>query len=164
MVKLIFKPSAIIENAVESKTSKKQEINLNPFRFNEPIEIEDKKETDGLCVKDLIGLENCAYVLNDWYLNKNSKLLLIIGPVGCGKTSLVEFYCKENSIQLYTVKTNEIIKTKKELLKEIISFSVYSSTNFFVKNNSKKMILIDEYQNGQSDLLKYIGYHKFINY
>jgi GTPase SAR1 family protein len=83
-------------------------------------------------------MENCAYVLNDLYHNKNDKLLLIIGPVGCGKTSLVEFYCKENSIQLYTVKTTETIKTKKDLLRDIITFSIYSSTSFFVKKGNGK--------------------------
>ena len=156
MVKLIFKPkpSETPVHVLESKSSKKQVVNLNPFRFNElpefKLPIEPEKE---LCVKDLVGLENCAYVLNDWYLNKNN-LFLIIGPVGCGKTSLIELYCKENSIQLYTVKSSDTIKTKKDLLKEIVSFSMYSSTSFFKsKNVSKKMILIDEYQNGQSELL-----------
>uniref|UniRef100_A0A6C0AZI7 ATPase AAA-type core domain-containing protein n=1 Tax=viral metagenome TaxID=1070528 RepID=A0A6C0AZI7_9ZZZZ len=158
MVKLIFKPDGKTDNVVESKTSKKQELNLNPFKFNESpdFEVTETKPEGPFanCVKDLVGLENCAYVLNDWYLNKSDKLLLIIGPVGCGKTSLVEFYCKENSIQLYTVKTTETIKTKKELLRDIITFSVYSSTSFFIKKgNGKKLILIDEYQNGPNDLL-----------
>ena len=51
--------------------------------------------------------------LNEWYTKEKLKMLLIIGPVGCGKTSLVELYCKENSIQLYSVKASETIKTKK---------------------------------------------------
>jgi hypothetical protein len=157
MVKLVFNPKDKNTDIVESKTSKKREINLNPFQFNESPEITSVKKE---IVKDIVGLENCAYVLNDWYTKSITsdfnKLLLIIGPIGCGKTSLIELYCKENSINLYSVKSSsELIKTKKELLKDIISFSEYSSTSFFTKCEcvDKKLILIDEYQNGQNDLL-----------
>jgi predicted ATPase len=94
-------------------------------------------------------LENCAYVLNDWYTkslnNQMTKLLLIIGPVGCGKTSLVELYCKENSIELYKITSD---KSKKEVLQEIFCFS---STCMFSKK-CKKLLFIDEYQNGQTDV------------
>jgi hypothetical protein len=159
MVKLVFNPSDKNEIVVESKTSKKRDVNLNPFKNHEYIEPENvitkKSEYEPTSVKDLVGLEICAYILNNWYLsslkNEMKKMLLLIGPVGCGKSSLIELYCKENSIQLYTVKTTETIKTKKDLLKDIISFTIY--TNFFVKNKCNKLILIDEYQNGQSDLL-----------
>jgi len=158
MVKLVFNPSDKNETIVESKTSKKREINLNPFKNSESIDsetVKEKSEYEPCSIKDLVGLESCAYILNNWYLtslkNEMKKLLLIIGPVGCGKSSLIELYCKENSIQLYTVKTTDTIKTKKDLLKDIISFTQY--TNFFVKNKGNKLILIDEYQNGQSDLL-----------
>jgi len=158
MVKLVFNPSDKNETIVESKTSKKREVNLNPFKNSESIDsetVKEKSEYEPCSVKDLVGLESCAYILNNWYLaslkNEMKKLLLIIGPVGCGKSSLIELYCKENSIQLYTVKTTDTIKTKKDLLKDIISFTQY--TNFFVKNKGNKLILIDEYQNGQSDLL-----------
>jgi len=152
MVKLVFDPKNSTENeVVESLTSKKREINLNPFRFNESV-IPETQPTEELKLKDLIGLENCAYVLNEWY-NNSKKVLLIVGPVGCGKTTLVELYCKENSIHLYNVRSSDTIKTKKELLKDIISFSQYSSTSFFKKESCKKLILIDEYQNGQGDLL-----------
>jgi GTPase SAR1 family protein len=78
--------------------------------------------------------------------NEITKLLLSVGPVGCGKTSLVELYCKENSIELYKI-TSE--KTKKETLQELFSFST-TSENFFSKK-LKKLLFIDEYQNGQTD-------------
>ena len=158
MVKLVFNPSDKNTNFVESKSSKKREVNLNPFSSNFENELLPLKN-DNICqelnLKDIVGLENCSYVLNEWYTKEKSKMLLIIGPVGCGKTSLVEIYCKENSIQLYNVRQSETIKTKKELLRDLICFIQYSSTSFFIKNSSttKKLILIDEYQNGQLDLL-----------
>ena len=168
MVKLVFNPNdkkQITFN--KSKSSKKKEVNLNPFQFNETfnetlnqtlnqtLNETLKSDLHLETVKDIIGLENCAYVLNEWYTKAISNLLLIIGPTGCGKTSLIELYCKENSINLYSVKTSETIKTKKDLIRDLICFSEYSSTSFFIKSKSvhKKLILIDEYQNGQTDLL-----------
>jgi GTPase SAR1 family protein len=159
MVKLLFKPGP--ENdAVSSITSKREtpeskpERNLSPFSGILLPEINQKTEIN-LSTKDLVGLENCCYVLNDWYRNGNEKILVIIGPTGCGKTTLVNSYCIENSIELYTVKCSETIKSKKDLLRDIFSFVEYNSSNFFVKRNStqKKLILIDEYQNGQTDIL-----------
>ena len=152
MVKLVFNPSDNLnENFIESRSSKKREVNLNPFSSNfenELLPLENDKVKLELNLKDIVGLENCAYVLNEWYTKEKLKMLLIIGPVGCGKTSLVELYCKENSIQLYNVRQSETIKTKKDLLRDIVCFTQYSSTSFFIKkeNNNKKLILIDEYQ------------------
>ena len=40
--------------------------------------------------------------------NQLNKLMCIVGPVGCGKTSLVELFCKENDIQLMNIKSNDI--------------------------------------------------------
>ena len=160
MVKLIFKPEDKDGNFTSSLTSKKVEKNLNPLKdisidlqkltINENT-IENKYVLKS--TKDIVGLENCAYVLKEWYYkslkDKNNKCLLIIGPTGCGKTSLVELFSKEENINLYTIKQSENIKTKKDLLKEIYLFSEYC----FFKKQENKLILIDEYQNGQYDLL-----------
>ena len=159
MVKIAFRPN---DNVVESIVSKRVEKNLNPFLDFQPLVEQTQATGDYIKVKDIIGLENCAYVLHNWYTCTSSKNgLLIIGPTGCGKTTLVESYCKENGILLYSVKTSETTKTKKDLLRDIFSFSEYSSTSFFIKrqNNDKKLILIDEYQNGQSDLLSITDIH-----
>jgi GTPase SAR1 family protein len=159
MVKLLFKPGP--ENgAVSSITSKREtpgprpEQNLSPFNGVILPEITvDKKVI--MSTKDIVGLENCCYVLNDWYQNGNEKVLIIVGPTGCGKTTLVQSYCEENEIQLYVLKSSETIKSKRELLRDIFLFAQYDSSNFFVKRTctQKKLILIDEYQNGQSDIL-----------
>jgi predicted AAA+ superfamily ATPase len=125
------------------------------------------KFKEKVTTKDIVGLENCCYVLNKWYndslLDLNSKLLLIIGPTGCGKTLLVETYCQEENISLYTVKFNAV-KTKKEMLKDIFNFIEYDSCSFFSKseNQERKLILIDEYQNGQNDLLSISDINNFM--
>jgi len=156
MVKLIFNPEKNGNVGITSKTSKKRIANLNPFTFfeNEIMNFDKLNLNDELNLKDLVGLENTHYILNKWYTSEG-KPLLIIGPTGCGKTSLVELYCKENDIMLYTIRINDLVKTKKELIREIIAFSEYSSTSFFIKSNntSKKLLFFDEYQNGPNDLL-----------
>ena len=114
MVKLIFNPNEPSQNAVSSKSTIYQPKNLNPFDSVEPVvKIEKIKPT-----KDLVGLENTRYIINQWYYSsltdRSKQFLLIIGPTGCGKTSLVEYFCQEEGIMLYSVKTNESTKTKKE--------------------------------------------------
>jgi len=168
MVKLIFNPKTNgTQKTPSSLISKKIEKNLNPLKdINEFVNDLDLDLGLGLdvgldqislkefnlipkTIKDIIGLENCAYVLKEWYY-KNKKPFLIIGPIGCGKTTLIELFCKEENIQLYTIKSFD--KTKKELLKDISLFYEFS----FFKKNENKLIFIDEYQNGQSDLLNLI--------
>jgi DNA polymerase III delta prime subunit len=164
MVKLIFNPKKNEnENGVVSLVSKKAEKtekvekDLNPFKSTNLNEFVNENVKEFVNVnlipqttKDIIGLENCAYVLKEWYY-KSKKPLLIIGPVGCGKTTLVELFCKEENIKVYTIKSSDTIKTKKELLKDISLFLEYNLT--FFKKKENKLIFIDEYQNGQSDLL-----------
>lgn len=177
MVKLVFNPKneTVKNKALESKTSVKYEkkikstknteskeskenINFNPFSNIEINEINEKKEQIDsiLCCKDLIGLENCHFILQQWYTSsiekKQDKSLLIIGPTGCGKTTLIELFCKEQEIKILNLKINDN-KTKKDLIKEVDYFIDYSSEFFFKFVKIKKLILIDEYQNVSNDIL-----------
>jgi GTPase SAR1 family protein len=160
MVRLLFNPKKSGTNLFvpESKSSKREEINLNPFK-NEPESdyiVSDKN--DFIPCKNLVGLENTHYIVKEWYeksvSDQSNKFLLLIGPTGCGKTTLIESFCKEENILLYSI--NNTIP-KKDLIKDILNFSDYVSTegtNFFTKAvKSKKLILIDEYQNSQNDTL-----------
>ena len=59
------------------------EINSNEKSLNEIVSNEIVSNKNGLnCTKDIIGLENCNYVLNEWYNNSindlSSKFLLIL--------------------------------------------------------------------------------------
>ena len=77
MVKLIFNPNEPSQNAVSSKSTIYQPKNLNPFDSFEPVvKIEKTKPT-----KDLVGLENTRYIINQWYyssLTDRSKQFLLI--------------------------------------------------------------------------------------
>jgi len=183
MVKLIFNPKnkskseldlenlKLNENLKVNEKNKKilfqnKSINFNPFlnvheNSNENGNENGNESQNGnvleLKTKDLIGLENFHFILKQWYFNtlqnKETKTLLVIGPTGCGKTTLVNLFCKEEEIKTLSLKVNDN-RTKKELLKEIELFIDYSTENFFLKNvKIKKLILIDEYQNASNDII-----------
>ena len=110
MVKLLFNPCLEqTDTVIESKSSKKIIIDLNPFR-NLDISSDEQPEKELLSTKNIIGLENCHYTIKEWYNeslnNASKKFLLLIGPIGCGKTTLVESFCREENILLYSIKIN----------------------------------------------------------
>ena len=153
MVRLAFNKK---KDAPESKTTKKNCISLNPFAdfVEESIIPEEPENVPFLSCKSNYGLEKCHLVLNDWYYNKWTKPLLIIGPTGCGKTTLIESFCKEENIDVYRVRLTDLVKTKNDLIKDICLFLNNSNIfSFFSdRKSSKKLIFIDEYQNN-NDLL-----------
>ena len=164
MVKLRFSPNndqivSFAESKISSKLAPKQLNDLNPFKTHEDSTNGIFPISEVLPIKQLVGLENCHYTVKSWYEKStdiSNKFLLMVGPIGCGKTSLIESFCENENILLYSIKPNELVKTKKELIKEITNFiDYYEGSGFFTKKNTnlKKLILIDEYQNGQSDLL-----------
>ena len=68
MVRLSFTPSDT--GTLQSKTSKKKEINLNPLEQS-CNEVPTVKQIH----IEIIGLENCKYVLKNWFYtikNKNA--------------------------------------------------------------------------------------------
>jgi DNA polymerase III delta prime subunit len=172
MVNLKFNPKNTKngEYCIPSKLSKKCELsattNLNPFRqLNLDDSMEYSNESGIMSTENtkLIGLDNYYYLLNNWFNNSIStittKFMLLIGPTGCGKTTLIHNFVKDKGIEVFSTWniTNDSIKSKKDLLKDIIyftefnnSFGSYSGIN---GNNSKKLIFIDEYSNSTSDLL-----------
>jgi HrpA-like RNA helicase len=154
MVKLLFKPDQSAESVIESITSKRVERSLNPFNSVENIEPILITQKTFIPSTQLVGLENCRYVLNEWYNSGNQKILIIVGPTGCGKTTLVDSYCQENNIDVYTVRSTETIKSRRDLLRDIFCFAEYNPRSFFVKQqtSTRKLILIDEYQNGPNDI------------
>ena len=143
---VVLKFNSDDQTELTSKSSKKRVANLNPFfQITDNVDPEPIKVIDPTIptkVSDLVGMENCHSILKTWY-NKSitdlsTKMMIIAGPTGCGKTSLVELFCKENDILIYTVTNN---RTKKDLIKEIISFSEYTTGGIFIKSdNIKKLI------------------------
>jgi GTPase SAR1 family protein len=87
---------------------------------------------------ELVGLDDCRRAVKEWYYS-TEQLLLLVGPTGCGKSSLVKLFCKEENIILYDY------IPKKDIVKDITLFTEYTSGNFFNKQNFKKLVLFDEY-------------------
>ena len=122
MVKLIFNPKNETNFVVaKSLSSKKIEINFNPFSKINENKIEETISSTNLrgtltCTSssiggtltctNLIGLNNCHFVLQQWF-NQSNKSFLMIGPTGCGKTKLVNLFCTENNIKLLNIKLND---------------------------------------------------------
>ncbi len=108
----------------------------------------------------IIGLSECRLFLKEWFegalTDPLSKIMLMIGPTGCGKSMLVHEFCTSELILLHSVNLNDSFKTKKDIIKDILNFIDYSNTNFFnncKKGKIKKLILIDEYQSNKNSLL-----------
>lgn len=155
MVKLVFNPKNENGNdPPKSKISKrieKTEI-FNPFSSIEQTnEISETKTESLVKCRDLIGLENCHFILKKWFYEQDG-ILLLIGPTGCGKTTLVNLFCEEENIKLLNIKLNND-KSKRDILKDIDLFLEYSFDFFFSFKEFKRLILIDEYQNGQNDIM-----------
>ena len=164
MVKLIFDPKRN-DNAVDyTKQLARVEEGINPFKDTESIELfgttQQHEKYKPQSTSDIIGMDGCLYVIKEWYFQSltdfSKEFLLVIGPTGCGKTTLVELFCKENNIELYFVRWNDSIKTKKDIFKDIFCFADFNkSTQFFRsrKESTNKLIIIDEYQNGPNDIV-----------
>ena len=152
MVRLQFTPKDIKKDQIilKSKTSKYETRELNPF-LDESSPFDKSKQTVLVNSKvELIGLNNSEYVIKKWYtdsLKETTKILLIIGPIGCGKTTLVENICID--LDIISLKINDSTKCKKDLLREIISFTQHS----YYSTNQNKLLFIDEYQNSTTDTL-----------
>ena len=155
MVRLQFKPSNVGNgdidkvNVIKSKTSKFETRELNPFLDEiSPFDKSDEVVQNSQKI-ELIGLENCEYIIKNWYTDSklNKTVLLIIGPIGCGKTTLVDNICID--LDIISLKINDTTKNKKDLLREIINFTQH---DYYSKKNNK-LIFLDEYQNSTSDSL-----------
>ena len=188
MVKLNFSKNKDDVNSPcskTSKTSKNKDIEkvLRPFSsefhtsYEEPNDLVGISETpivhlEPITIKncnEIVGFENFEYYFRNWYSN-SINFLMVIGPTGCGKSTFIELFCKENSVNLYTVKQNEFIKTKTQLLSDIINFIEYTGTSgnsFFNQDTTgmipiNKLILIDEYSNTTNDIFSISDIHNLL--
>jgi energy-coupling factor transporter ATP-binding protein EcfA2 len=161
MVNLKFSPKNTNDTnkLIKSKISKNEPVDstkLNPFRRTQDHSYLGEY-TNSIVLPTsvkLVGLDNYSYILKNWYNDSlkdlSTKFMLLIGPTGCGKTTLINNFCMENNIESFI--TNDSIKTKKELLKDIIFFTQFK-TPFDGVTEKNKLIFIDEYGNSMSDSL-----------
>jgi ABC-type iron transport system FetAB ATPase subunit len=165
MVRLSFTPGgkgssdSSSSSSIKSKTSKFETRELNPF-INEVSPFDKSDEIVHKFKKiEIIGLENCEYIIKNWYSDSklNKKSLLVIGPIGCGKSTLIDNICIDLAINL--LKINDLTKNKKELLREIINFTQHD----YYSKNINKLIFLDEYQNSTSDSLSITDISNLIN-
>ena len=110
-------------------------MELFPFKSIDDYKFTNNTVTDN--TTDLIGLDECKTRLTNWYYS-SEKLFVIIGPIGCGKTALINLFCKQENILVY-----DYIQ-KKDNIKDIILFIEYTNNNIFNKTKLKKLILIDD--------------------
>jgi GTPase SAR1 family protein len=173
MVKLLFNPKDQTNgNLLKSKTSKKTVVNLESVNFNPFLKHESTSYHLGtltctnygesltctnygeaITCTNIVGLNNCHFVLKQWFYNETNKIFLIIGPTGCGKTTLINSFCQEETVFLLNIKSNDN-KIKRDVLKDIEIFLQYNQI-FFKQETlplKKKLLLIDEYQNGPNDI------------
>jgi hypothetical protein len=70
MVKLAFKPT---DKPVDCLVSKKPDVNFNPFSLDQCSFVQKNvAQNQCIAVKDLVGLENSAYILKNWYTQRNT--------------------------------------------------------------------------------------------
>jgi hypothetical protein len=104
--------------------------------------------------KDLIGLDSSYYFLKKWYFeclaNLNNPFLIIIGEVGCGKTSMVNIFCEENNINSLDLNNCNETNIDEHLFK-FINHSEISIK--FKQTKINKLILIDNYKNNSTDTI-----------
>lgn len=85
-------------------------------------------------------LENTESIskIHEWFHHLDTKnILVIIGPTGCGKTTLVDLICAKYEKTKF-VSNSSLKRTKKELN------SYYDKIKGFVKNG---MLILDEFEN-----------------
>lgn len=57
--------------------------------------------------KDVAG-----HILRWWFASRRHKSLFLVGPTGCGKTSLVEYICHHLNTPLFTVQVNSTMRAE----------------------------------------------------
>ena len=159
MVNLVLNPKNSNLMPVKGKNSKGNKIiinkvpsNLNPFQEgiqnNIINNIDSKLLVDKYspnAVKDLVGLDSSYYYVKKWYYSsipENNKVLIIIGEIGCGKTSLVHVFCKEEGILLLDSNSTTDFE---DSVHKFVHYSV-----LFGKNQINKLVLIDNYNNSDN--------------
>ena len=140
-----------LENDTSSTADIQEE---NVIISPQPLTLVDKYKPKKL--DDLIDLDDIYTTLDSWFNREtvsNKKIFILIGPTGCGKTQLINIYCKINNISLFEPDNSHCKKKIYNDTYNFISSSIYSKdSNLWTPKKEKKLICLDEYQINFSDI------------
>lgn len=81
-------------------------------------------------IDEFLGNESELQVIDKWFLSNDEGGLFIYGKSGCGKSCLVELFCKKYKLNIFN--ETSINKRKKEILEIYNSIKSYKQTGIFI--------------------------------
>lgn len=91
---------------------------------------------------DFLGNYKQIKELEEWFVN-GKKNLLLLGPTGCGKTSLIDVLCKKHSKTMY-VQSSFQKRTKNELFKYYEGVKYFTRSGVFVFDEMESFVTKSE--------------------
>ena len=163
-----YMPKKIEELDINNNNIKKIEKWLNDFSKNKEYNLQKQQKINKKQSKDIKNSEDTNNeILSDKYINDPQKnCLLISGPHGCGKTSIIISILNSLKYDIYTINFNKIGNNKN--ISDIIKKSFHNKTITEKLNNienRKKILLIDNiesitFNNDKEFIIELVRYNE----